>query len=74
MNPTPNEAEFVRDGKAEIRIFLTGTSKETSERLKSAGFEISAGTGDLSLVGRIAIGQLARLATLDEVKLILQKI
>jgi hypothetical protein len=72
--PAANEALFVRDGKAEVRIVLTGPSAEVLERLKAAGFEIGSDNGKTEITGRISLRQLAALAEIDEVKLILPRI
>ncbi|HEY0462443.1 MAG TPA: TonB family protein, partial [Pyrinomonadaceae bacterium] len=40
--PTLNEAKFVRDGAAEVEIWLTAKTPQTIEKLKNAGFEISS--------------------------------
>jgi Ca-activated chloride channel family protein len=69
---TPNEAKFVRDGKANIQLELTARSPELIEKLKAAGFELVSEKGN-TLVGRIAVDKIAALADLDEVKLILPK-
>ena len=69
--PTPNEAMFVRDGKADIRIELTVRSTEVIEKLKAAGFEIVEEKGKASVIGRIALDKLAALVDIQEVKLIL---
>lgn len=69
---TPNEAKFVRDGKAEIQVVLTANTPEAVAKLKELGFELAAEKGT-TLTGRIAIEKLAALAELDEVKLVIPK-
>ncbi len=71
--PTPNEARFVHDGKADIQVELTANSKDVLPKLKAAGFEVVTEKGK-SVFGRIAIEKLAALANIEEVKVILPKI
>jgi Ca-activated chloride channel family protein len=71
---TAHEALFVRDGKAEIRIVLGSRSTEVLEKLKAAGIEIGSDKGKAEITGRISLAQLAALAELDEVKLVLPKV
>ena len=67
----PNEARFVRDGKAQIKLTLAGKPSEAVlEKLRSAGFEFESEKGNV-LTGRVSIEKLAGLAELDEVKLIM---
>ena len=73
-DPTPNEAKFVRDGKAEIVVLLNSTSSDMSEKLKAIGFVISSTKDGINITGRVAIEKLAVLAELDGVKLILPKV
>jgi len=72
-SPGPNEAAFVREGKAAIRIELSDASPETLEKLKALGFELTS-QKDETVTGQIAIEKLAALAALDVVKLILPKL
>ncbi len=72
--PAPNETMFVRDGKADIRIELIDRSPEVLEKLKAAGFELTAEKGKAIVIGRIALDKLAALADIAEVKLILPMI
>ena len=69
-----SEALFVRDGKAEVRIVLATRSAEVLEKLKAAGLEVTSDKGKNEVTGRISLTQLAALAELDEVKLILPRI
>ncbi len=71
--PTANEAKFVRDGKAEIRIELTAKTAAIIARLKAAGYEQISEKG-LTVTGRIALDKLASLVDIDEVKLIMPRI
>ncbi|MEJ7848168.1 MAG: TonB family protein [Pyrinomonadaceae bacterium] len=68
----PNEAKFVREGKAEIQLTVTARSPQLMEKLKNAGFEIASEKGSV-LVGRIAVDKIAALAEIGEVKLILPR-
>jgi hypothetical protein len=67
----PDEATFVRDGKAEIRVTIT--SPAAIEKLKALGMEIDPSKGGTSITGRISIEKLASLAEITEVKLILPR-
>lgn len=73
--PGPNEAAFVRDGKAELQVFFHSDSPDTIEPLRAIGFEIGEtkkkGKG---VVGRIPLSKLAELAALDSVKLVLPSV
>ena len=71
--PTANEARFVLDGKAEIRIDLAAVSPAVIQKLTTAGFEILSEKGN-TVSGRIPIKKLASLAAITEVKLISPKI
>ena len=67
---TADEAKFVRDGKADIRLELAKRSPEVIEKLKAAGFEIVSEKGNV-VIGRMAVDKIGSLAELDEVKLVL---
>lgn len=71
--PTLNEAKFVRNGKAEIRVVLTGKSPVAAEKLKALGFEIESTKDGIDLTGRIAVEKLAALAEVEAVKLVLPR-
>jgi Ca-activated chloride channel family protein len=67
--PTPEEAKFVRNGKAEIRVFLNDTSPETLKQLKALGFEtVLQPTTAKLVIGRLPIEKLAALAELKGVR------
>jgi Ca-activated chloride channel family protein len=67
--PRPEEAQVVRNGKAEVQIFLTDTSAETLAKLKQLGFELVLQPKTAKIViGRIPIEKLAALADLSFVK------
>jgi Ca-activated chloride channel family protein len=63
------EAKFIRDGKAEIQIWLANKSAETIAELKRLGFEVILDPQSSKLiVGRLPIEKLAALAELSSVK------
>jgi Ca-activated chloride channel family protein len=67
--PVVDEAKFVRDGKAEIQIWLTDKSEETMAQLKQLGFEVMLEPKTAKLViGRITIEKLAALVELEFVQ------
>ena len=65
-----NEALFVRDGKAEIKITLSVNSPGVLEKVRKAGIEIVTENGNV-LIGKIAIEKLVDLAEIDEIKLVI---
>ena len=68
-NPGPDEAKFVRNGKAEIQIWLNDKSEETMAKLKEMGFEIVLDPKTAKMViGRLPIEKLAALADLKFVR------
>ena len=68
--PVTEEATFVRDGKATVRITLTEVSPALLEKLRQAGFEISSQKG-VQLTGSIQVEKLKALGEVAEVTLIL---
>jgi hypothetical protein len=69
--PGAEEARFVRDGKAEIQVWMTDKSPEAVEQLKQLGFEVLLEPKSASIViGRISIEKLAALAELKFVRYI----
>lgn len=63
--PGADEAKFVRDGKAEIQVWLTDKSEETIAQLKQLGFEVMLDPKTSKMViGRVPIEKLAALAEL----------
>ncbi|MEP7037883.1 MAG: energy transducer TonB, partial [Acidobacteriota bacterium] len=68
---TPNEAKFVKDGKAEVQVQLTAKTPETIEKLKNLGFEIVDNKDAKIIFGRIAVDKLANLAEIVEVQYVL---
>lgn len=69
FRPTAEEAKYVRNGKAEVRIWLTDTSPATMKQLKDLGFEIVLQPTTAKLViGRLPIDKLAALLELKAVR------
>ena len=65
----PDEAKFIRNGKAEIQIWLTDKSDETLAKLKELGFEIVLDPKSAKMIiGRLPIEKLAALAELKSVR------
>jgi Ca-activated chloride channel homolog len=64
-----DEADFIREGKAEIQIWLTDKSEETLAKLKELGFEVvlDPKSGKV-IIGRLSIDKLASLAELKSVR------
>jgi Ca-activated chloride channel family protein len=65
-----DEASFVRDGRANIRVTLTAMSQSLKDKLQQLGFTLSSEKG-VTLTGNIAIEKLSELAAIDEVTLII---
>lgn len=69
---SPNEAKFMRDGKAEIQIRLAAErTPEIIERLKNLGFEPVSEKDKKTLVGRISLDKLLALAEAEQVRYVL---
>jgi Ca-activated chloride channel family protein len=68
-SPAPDEARFVRNGKAEIQVWLEDKSQETLAALKELGFEILLEPkSSRLLVGKIPMDRLAELIKIKAVK------
>jgi hypothetical protein len=67
--PGADEAKFIRDGRAEIQIWLLDKSAETLAKLKELGFEVvlDPKSGKV-IIGRLSIDKLASLAELKSVR------
>ena len=64
-----DEAKFIRDGKAEIQIWLTDKSEETLAKLKELGFEVVLDPKSAKLlIGRLPIEKLEALADLKFIR------
>jgi hypothetical protein len=69
--PTADEPKFVRNGKAEIQIWLTDKSSEVIAQLKQLGFEVVLDPKSAKMIiGRLPIEKLAALAELKSVRYI----
>jgi Ca-activated chloride channel family protein len=67
--PAADEANFIRDGKAEVQIWLTDKSPETLAQLKALGFEVVLDPKSAKLIiGRLSIDKLDALAELPFVR------
>ncbi len=74
-SPGPDETKFIRNGKAEIQIWLTEKSDETMAKLKELGFEVVLDPKTAKLViGRMPIEKLAALAELKSVRYVAPQI
>jgi hypothetical protein len=68
---TAIQEPFIRDGKAEVRVWLSDVSQKTIAKLKALGFEVMLEPKSAKLViGRIAIEKLEALTKIDEVRLV----
>ena len=66
---TADEAKFVRDGKADVQIWLTDKSAENLVKLKELGFEVVLDPKSAKLIiGRLPIEKLEALADLKFVR------
>ncbi len=65
----PDEAKFIRDGKAEVQIWLTDKSEETLAKLKELGFEVVLDPKSAKLIiGRLPIEKLEGLVELKTIR------
>jgi Ca-activated chloride channel family protein len=69
--PTAEEEKFVKNGRAEIQVWLADSSSTTIDEIKKLGLEVvlQPKTGKL-VIGRISIEKLAALAELKGVRFI----
>ena len=68
-NAGADEAKFIRDGKAEIQIWLTDKSAENLAKLKELGFEVVLDPKSAKLIiGRLSIEKLEALANLQFIR------
>ena len=73
--PGANEAAFIRNGRAEIQVWLTDKSDQTIEQLKRLGFEVILNSPSSKvIIGRLPIEKLAALAEIAAVKYITPQI
>jgi Ca-activated chloride channel family protein len=69
--PGADEAKFVRDGKAEIQIWLDDKSPQVIAELKKLGFEVVLDPQSAKMIiGRISVDKLASLLEVKAVKYI----
>ena len=69
LSPSPDEAKFIHNGKAEVQIWLTDKSDETIAKLKELGFEVVLDPKTAKLViGRLPIEKLSVLAELKSIR------
>lgn len=69
--PDAGEAKFVKEGKAEVQIWLTEKTSKNIEDLKALGFEVLEDKKAKVITGKIAIEKLADLVEIVEVQYIL---
>jgi Ca-activated chloride channel family protein len=64
-----NRAAFVKDGKAELQVWLSDTSPAAIAQLKGLGFEVTLEPKSAKMViGRIKVGQIEALSKLEIVR------
>jgi hypothetical protein len=64
-----DESGLIRDGKAEVQVWVTEKTEETMARLKELGFEVVVDTKNSKvIIGRLPVEQLEALAKLKFVK------
>jgi Ca-activated chloride channel family protein len=69
--PDLSKFKFVKDGKAEVRVWLVDKTPEAIEELKKLGFEVLLDPKTSSvIIGRIAIEKLEALAELKSVRMV----
>ena len=67
--PATDEAKFVRNGKAELQIWLTDKSEATMAKLKEIGFEVVLDPKTAKMViGRLPVEKLSALSELKFVR------
>jgi hypothetical protein len=64
-----DERGFIRDGKAEVQVWVTDKSSESLAKLKELGFEVvlDSKTSNL-IIGRLPVEKIEALARLSFVK------
>jgi len=69
QTPAAEEAKFVRNGRAEVQVWLSDTTPTTLDEIKKLGFEIvlQQKTSKL-IIGRVAIEKLSLLAEMKSVR------
>lgn len=75
LKASADEARFIRDGKAEIQVWLGDKSDESLAKLKELGFEIILNPASARMViGRLPIEKLRALAELQPVRYVAPQI
>ena len=69
--PAAEEAKFVRDGKAELQLWLTEKNDAVLAKLKEAGFEVMLDPKSAKVViGRVPLSSIQKLVAIKEIKFI----
>lgn len=69
--PSPDEAKFVRDGKADVIVRLKELKPETVEEMKKLGFEVLTEMATANaVVGRLPVEKIAALKEIEAVTFI----
>ena len=67
--PSTDQSGLIRDGKAEVQVWLTAKTEEALARLKELGFEVTVDSKNPKvIIGRLPVEQLEALAKLKFVK------
>lgn len=74
QNPAANDAKFIRNGKAEIRIDLFLKNPQVLEKLKNLEVEIISEKNAKTIFARISPDKLAELTEIAEVEYVLPRI
>jgi Ca-activated chloride channel family protein len=73
--PGPDETQFVKNGKAELQIWLVDKTPEALAKLKALGFEVVLNpTTSKLVIGRLPINKLQQLAEIDIVRYVAPQI
>jgi hypothetical protein len=75
LKASADEGKFIRNGKAEIQVWLADKSDESVAKLKELGFEIILNpTSAKMVIGRLPIEKLKALAELQSVRYVAPQI
>ncbi len=75
QQPGSDEASFIREGKAELQIWLTDKSEETLTQLRKIGFEVLLDAkGTKVIIGRLSLNRLEELAKINAVRYVAPQI
>jgi Gram-negative bacterial TonB protein C-terminal len=61
---------FIKNGRAAIQLCMSTKTPEILEKIKETGFELSEETNGNGLAGQIAVGNLEKLADIEEIRFI----